>query len=132
MLTGAELLSYTEKHSDLTQKQLALGAGYTRVTKNGRDQVLVKKFTDALLRAKGIIMRTGEAPGKIARFVTTVHKSGAVLVGKVYSERFGLEPGNQLDIILEDECIRLVPRPAACTAPVVEPADKEMEDDEAA
>lgn len=115
MLTGKELLAYAEEHEELNQTQLARGAGYVRTTKSGKEQVLVKAFYQALLQAKGLNVRVGKAPGKSARFSTTVHRSGVILVGRIYSERFGLEPGNELDIVLEDDCIKLVPKLATAT-----------------
>jgi hypothetical protein len=112
MLTGKELLAYAEEHEELNQSQLARGAGYVRQTKSGKEQVLVKAFYQALLQAKGLTVRVGKAPGKSARFSTTVHRSGVILVGRIYTERFGLEPGNEMDIVLEEDCIKLVPKPA--------------------
>jgi hypothetical protein len=112
MLTGPELLAYAEANKDLNQTQLARGAGYVRETKAGKAQVLVKAFYQALLQAKGLTVRVGKAPGKTACFTTTVHRSGVILVGKIYTQRFGLEAGNELDIVLEEDCIKLVPKPA--------------------
>lgn len=116
MLTGQELLDYVLEHEELNQNQLAEGAGYTRTTKSDKKQVLVSKFQQALLKAKGLTVRVGRSPGKTAQFTTTVHKSGVILVGRVYSEKFGLVPGNELEIVLEDDCIRLMPKAAAAPA----------------
>lgn len=116
MLTGQELLDFVTEHEDLNQKQLAQQAGYTRVTKTNKKQILVGRFNQALLKAKGVNVRMGRAPGKTAQYTTTVHKSGVVLVGRIYSEKFGLEPGDELDIALEDDCIKLVPKPAPAPA----------------
>jgi hypothetical protein len=117
MLTGQELLDFVAEHEELNQNQLAQAAGYTRITKTDKKQVLVGRFNQALLKAKGVNVRVGRAPGKTAQYTTTVHKSGVVLVGRIYSEKFGLEPGNELDIVLEDDCIKLVPKPAPACPP---------------
>jgi bifunctional DNA-binding transcriptional regulator/antitoxin component of YhaV-PrlF toxin-antitoxin module len=45
--------------------------------------------------------------------MTTVHRNGVILVGKTYSEKFGVEPGDELQIVIEDDAIRLVPQSAA-------------------
>lgn len=115
MLTGKALVEFVQQNEDLNQTQLAREAGYVRTTETGREQVLVKSFYEALLKAQGLKMKVGKAPGKSARYTTTVHRSGVVLVGKIYSQRFGLKPGDPLEIVLEDDCIKLVPRdePAA-------------------
>jgi hypothetical protein len=116
MLTGKDLLTYAEENEELNQSQLARGAGYVRQTKSGKEHVLVKAFYQALLQAKGVRVRVGKAPGKSAQFCTTVHRSGVILVGRIYTERFGLEPGNELEIVLEDDHIKLVPKAAeACS-----------------
>ena len=67
---------------------------------------------------------TSRSPGKTAQFETTVHRSGIVLVGKTYVEKFGLKAGDSLDIVLDDEFIKLVPKAASQAAAVVETAQK--------
>lgn len=111
MLTGAELIQYVKENETLNQMQLARGAGYVRTTKTGREQVLVKQFYNSLLAAKGMPIPVGKTPGKSAQFATSVHKSGVILLGKTYSEKFGLKPGDELQIDVQDECIKLVPLP---------------------
>jgi hypothetical protein len=111
MLVGQGLIDYVKENELLTQTDLARGAGYVRQTRSGKEQVLVKQFYNALLAAKGMEIVVGKAPGKAAQFETTVHKSGVILLGKTYSKQFGLNPGDVLDIVIEDDAIQLVPRP---------------------
>lgn len=118
MLTGSSLIDFVRKNEGLNQMELARGAGYVRITRTGREQVLVKQFYNALLAAKGMPISVGRTPGKSALFETTVHKSGVILLGKTYSEKFGLEPGDTLQICIEDECIKLVPVPVTPVAAV--------------
>jgi hypothetical protein len=110
MLVGQELVSFVKANPDLNQQELAEEAGYSRVTKTGRKQLLVKRFYHALLAAQGTKISVGKALGKTASYSTTVHKSGIILLGKTYSEKFGLEPGDVLDIDVEGDCIRLMPQ----------------------
>jgi hypothetical protein len=119
MLTGQELLDFVTSHEEMNQAELAEATGYTRVTKTNKHQVLVSRFNQALLKAKGLNVRVGRAPGKTAQYFTTVHRSGVILVGTIYAHKFGVKPGDELEIHLEDECIRLVPRPVnpAAAAP---------------
>jgi len=122
MLVGSELIAYCKENDGLNQMELARGAGYVRTTRTGREQVLVKQFYNSLLAAKGMPIPVGKTPGKSAQFSTSVHRSGVILLGKTYSEKFGLNPGDELEIVLADDCIKLVPVsvPAtAVTAPVV-------------
>jgi hypothetical protein len=113
MLTGTELISFVKENDEMNQMELARGAGYVRITKTGREQVLVKKFYNELLAAKGMPIAVGKTPGKSALYETSVHRSGVILLGKTYSEKFGLKPGDGLRIDVEDECIKLVPLPVA-------------------
>lgn len=111
MLVGQELISFVQANESLNQMELAQGAGYVRTTKTGKEQVLVKQFYNALLAAKGMPISVGKTPGKTAQYETTVHRNGVILLGKTYSEKFGLKPGDALQILVEDEAIRLVPVP---------------------
>lgn len=112
MLVGPGLIKFVTDNESDNQMELARGAGYVRTTKSGTEQVLVKSFYNALLAAKGVSITVGKTRGKSALFETTVHKNGVVLLGRTYSENFGLKPGDSLQIVLEDEFIKLVPLPA--------------------
>lgn len=111
MLVGTELLALVKSNEEMNQTELARAAGYVRATKAGKEQVLVKQFYNALLRAQGVAIAVGKSPGKIAAFQTTVHRSGVILLGKTYSAKFNLQPGDELDIVIDDDAIRLVPKP---------------------
>lgn len=111
MLVGNELIDFVKQNDTLGRKELAAAAGYVRTTKTGKSQVLTQQFTNALLSAKGTPLQVGKAPGKAAKYQTTVHANGVVLIGKIYIEKFGLNPGDELDIVIEDDAIKLVPMP---------------------
>ncbi|MGA0099658.1 MAG: AbrB/MazE/SpoVT family DNA-binding domain-containing protein [Steroidobacteraceae bacterium] len=111
MLTGDKLIAFVQAHEELNQKELAEAAGYVRTTQTGREQVRVKEFVNALLAAKGLSITVGRLPGKSARFETTVHRNGSILIGKTYSRKFGLKPGDRLEIVLDEDAIQLVPTP---------------------
>ena len=96
-----------------------------RTTRTGREQVLVKQFYNSLLAAQGMPIPVGKTPGKSAQYATSVHRSGVILLGKTYSEKFGLKPGDELEIVLDEDCIKLVPvpvKPVAAAAPAVKKA----------
>jgi hypothetical protein len=119
MLVGAELIAFYESNDSLNQMELARGAGYVRTTRTGREQVLVKQFYNELLAAKGVPISVGKTPGKSAQYRTSVHASGNITLGKTYSAAFGLKPGDELAIVMEAECIKLVPTPVAPVASAV-------------
>ena len=43
--------------------------------------------------------------------MTTVHRTGILLVGRTYVKQFRVEPGDKLNIVVDEDCIRLVPAP---------------------
>ena len=110
MLTGQELVAFVKANGDMDQSELAREAGYMRVTDSGKERIMAKQFCEALLEAKGVAIKVGRRPGKTAQFETTVHKTGVILIGKTYSEKFGVEPGDVLDIVISEDAIRLVPQ----------------------
>jgi hypothetical protein len=109
MLTGQALLSFVKDNPDMDQCELARATGYVRSTTSGNERLLTKQMCEELLSAKGLDIKPNKKPGKVAQFSTTVHRSGVILIGKSYSRKFGVEPGDSLTIVLEDDCIRLVP-----------------------
>jgi ABC-type lipoprotein release transport system permease subunit len=110
MLTGQELLSLVKANADMDQAELAREAGYVKLNDKGNERLLITQFHSALLEAKGVKLKTNKKPGKTAKFMTTVHRNGVILVGKTYSEKFGIEPGDELQIVIEEDSIRLVPQ----------------------
>lgn len=113
MLTGQELLSFVKANEDMTKAEIAREAGYVRVTEKGTERLLINKLNEALLEAQGLKLKSGKKPGKSAQYWTTVHRNGVILVGKTYSQKFGVEPGDELKIVIEEDSIRLVPEPAS-------------------
>ena len=109
MLVGIELVEFVRENEGLTQAELAEKAGYVRVVDGGKQQIMTKSFMDALLAARGVKIAPPKQRGKRANYKTAVHKSGIILLGATYSEKWGLEPGDELQILLEDDGIRLVP-----------------------
>lgn len=110
MLTGQELLSFVKANEDMDQAEIAREAGYVRVTEKGTERLLINKLNEALLEAKGLKLKSSKKPGKTAQYSTTVHRTGVILVGKTYSQKFGVEPGDELKIVIEEDSIRLVPK----------------------
>lgn len=117
MLTGSELIDFVKEHPTVPDVELARTAGYVRLTKGGKEQVMRKAFTNALLAAQGLERPGGRSQGKTAKYETSVHKNGVILLGRTYSEKFGLVAGDFLDILIEEDCIKLVPQPFEEDAP---------------
>jgi hypothetical protein len=109
MLTGSQLIQLVKSNPDLNRSQLAKKAGYVRTTDEGKEQILVQRFYDALLTAQGMPIKKGKtgAGGKTAQYETSVHKSGILLVGKTYTAEAGFEPGDVFGIEVRDDGIWL-------------------------
>ena len=110
MLTGPDLIKLVKDNPELNRTQLAKAAGYVRLTDDGKEQVLVQRFYDALLTAQGLPIKKGTpgaGVGKKAQHKTTVHKTGILLVGKVYTDEFGAEPGDVFGIEVREDGIWL-------------------------
>ena len=112
MLQGSELVDFVRQNEGLTQAELAEQAGYIREVEGSKPQILVKRFMDELLAARGVSIAPPKRRGKRANFKTTVHSSGIILLGATYSAKWGLEPGDELDICMDDDGIRLAPSKA--------------------
>lgn len=106
MLVGDQLISFVAANEGCTENELAEAAGYVKEV-SGKPAIQVKAFTSALLEAKGVKIKAKTKGGKTAPFKTSVHNSGIILLGKTYSERFDLTPGDELEIELLDGCIKL-------------------------
>jgi hypothetical protein len=113
MLTGQELVAFVKANGEMDQVELARETGYTRLAANGKERIMSKQLYQALLEAKGVTIKGGRRPGKAAQFETTVHKNGVILIGRTYSQKFGVEPGDVLDIVISEDEIRLVPQGSA-------------------
>ena len=114
MLVGNALLKFVEMNDGHTEHELAEAAGYTKQI-SGKSSIQLKAFTNALLEAKGVKLKTKTRGGKKAPFKTAVHQSGIVLLGKTYSEKFDLKPGDELEIQLLEDSIKLIPTGKAVT-----------------
>ena len=54
MLTGIELIETIRQNETADEKTLARKCGFTAVSKNGSEKILMTHFYEAILTAKGI------------------------------------------------------------------------------
>lgn len=142
MLQGSELIAFVKANPELNRTQLACKAGYVTQTPEGKKKVLVQQFYDAVLEAQGLPIKNGHpgiGSGKNAQYLTTVHKSGILLVGKSYTGEFGAEPGDVFGIEIREDGIWLALKerdvevrkqavPAECTIPAAEAEEEDEEE----
>ncbi|MGB7414160.1 MAG: AbrB family transcriptional regulator [Thermosynechococcaceae cyanobacterium] len=104
-LTGKELLNKLKALSHLPKREKAKECGYTI---NGR--VNQSGFMNAILEAKGITLDgddSGNGRGRKLSYRATVQKNGNILVGSTYTNKMGLETGDEFEIKIGRKQIQL-------------------------
>lgn len=113
MLTGSELLTAVRELSDASKTDLVRAAGYVTRLKDGSERLNFTAFYEALLDAKGVNFKSvrGSQGGRKRRLTyhTKVQFNGNLMVGKAYTALLSLEPGDDFEIKLTRNQIRLVP-----------------------
>lgn len=109
-LTGFDLLSKVKEMHGASKKDLARACGY--YSNQGNERARLGAFYAALLEAKGVNLGAAAEStprGKLPSFRTRVHFNGNMLVGARYVEQMGYKPGDEFEIKLTKNGIRLVP-----------------------
>lgn len=109
-LTGPDLLAKVKELGDASKSDLVRASGYVSFKKDGSERLNYTAFYEALLEAKGTDL--GRKPGKTGRklsFNTKVQFNGNLMVGKAYTHLLDLQPGDEFEIKLGRNQIKLVP-----------------------
>jgi hypothetical protein len=117
MLQGEQLLAKLQESGSLTRSELVRACGYVSRLEDGRERLHFTDFYEALLEAKGVHLprQAGRFDGRRSvqgrhlSFNTHVHFNGNLMVGRAYTEKLHLQPGDRFRIQLHDGEIRLVP-----------------------
>ncbi len=105
-LVGKELLKKVKKMGDLPREDKAIECGYYTLADNGQKRVSMVKFLNALIEAEGISLDSDNTSdnkgrrGRTANFRINVQSNGNLSIGKAYTERMNLQPGDQFEVIL--------------------------------
>lgn len=136
-LVGDALLAYVAQNSDLTEKELAIGAGYTSevIEPDGssRIQIHTKPFYRELSIAQGIIKPSSAGrsnsngrPGKgLSYLLKSNAKSNNIVVTGGYMEQIGLKPGDKVTVEIIAEAGEVVLRCANADLSADEPGERE-------
>ena len=117
MLQGEQLLAMVGRCSGASRSDLVRRCGYVTRNDSGREHLHFTEFYEALLDAKGVHLsshagksdRGRSALGRQLSFNTQVHFNGNLMVGRAYTEKLRLKPGDRFRIHLDQGQIRLVP-----------------------
>ena len=114
MLTGSDLLHKLKELGDISKSDLVRSCGYVSTKKNGEERLNFTLFYEALLEAKGVSLGANSfagdsKPGRKLSYIATVQGNGNLLIGKAYSALLDLQVGDEFEIKLGRQQIRLVP-----------------------
>ncbi|KKZ13882.1 MAG: AbrB family transcriptional regulator [Candidatus Synechococcus spongiarum 15L] len=111
MLTKTELLNKVRELADASKSDVVRACGYVSTTKDGRERLNFTAFYEAVLDAKGVEIGGGggSKSGRKLSFMTKIQGNGNLLIGKAYTKKLGLNPGDEFEIKLGRKNIRLVP-----------------------
>ena len=114
MFTGSDLLNKVKELGNISKPDLLRSCGYVSTQKNGEEKLNFTSFYEALLEAKGVSLCTkgftnDGKPGRKLRYIATVQGNGNLLIGKAYSALLDLQVGDEFEIKLGRQQIRLVP-----------------------
>ena len=115
MLHGEPLLARLKQLQGLSRSELVRACGYSTRGSDGRERLHFSEFYAAVLDAKGVQLpgvrdrSRARARGRQLSFNTHVHFNGNLMVGRAYTEKLRLQPGDQFRIQLADDEIRLIP-----------------------
>ncbi|HIK37468.1 MAG: AbrB family transcriptional regulator [Geminocystis sp.] len=104
-LTGKELLKKVKKLGNMPREEKAIECGYYTITKKGHKRVNMVKFLNALMEAEGITLDnnqpvTQKKRGRTANYRINVQSNGNLSIGRAYTEKMGLKPGDEFEVIL--------------------------------
>ena len=124
MLQGDRLLSRLDQLRGRSRTELVRACGYCTRSEDGREHLHFTDFYEAVLEAKGVHLpgqsgrwrASRNAQGRQLSFNTQVHYNGNLMVGRAYTQKLQLKPGDQFRIHLHEGEIRLTPL-EPCTPP---------------
>ena len=111
-LTGKDLLKKVKKLGNISREEKAIECGYYTLTDNGQKRVSMVKFLNALIEAEGINLDNENSletkkRGRSANYRINVQSNGNLSIGKAYTKKMGLKPGDEFEVILGRKNIHL-------------------------
>lgn len=112
-LVGKELLKKVKKMGDLPREDKAIECGYYTLADNGQKRVSMVKFLNALIEAEGISLDSDNSSdnkgrrGRTANYRINVQSNGNLSIGKAYTDKMNLQPGDEFEVVLGRSNIHL-------------------------
>lgn len=110
-LTGAALIAKVKTMPGASKSELVRACGYVSAKKDGGERLNFTAFYEAMAVAQGAPLPQGGGSdgGRKLSYATKVVVTGALVIGKRYVEQLGLEPGDEVGIVVSRGKISLVP-----------------------
>jgi hypothetical protein len=111
-LAGKALLQKVKELDNLSREEKARACGYSSTTKKGQQRINLRKFYQALVEAKGVVLDSKSKPtssgrGRSVSYRTKVQANGTLLIGSAYTKQLGLQPGDPFELSLKRKHIYL-------------------------
>ncbi|MBL1210053.1 AbrB family transcriptional regulator [Geminocystis sp. GBBB08] len=111
-LVGKDLLKTVKKLGNVSREEKAIECGYYTLTDNGQKRVSMVKFLNALIEAEGISLDNesgidSKKRGRSANYRINVQANGNLSIGKAYTDKMGLKPGDEFEVVLGRKNIHL-------------------------
>jgi AbrB-like transcriptional regulator len=110
-LTGKALLQKLKEIPRLSRSEKARECGYVSIGKDNKPRVNLGEFLNAILKAKGVSIDSDtdkDGRGREATYRVSVHKNGNIVIGASYTEKMGLQVGDEFEIKLGYKHIHLI------------------------
>ncbi|WP_373480134.1 AbrB family transcriptional regulator [Geminocystis sp.] len=111
-LIGKDLLKTVKKLGNASREEKAIECGYYTLGDNGQKRVSMVKFLNALIEAEGISLDNetsidSKKRGRSANYRINVQSNGNLSIGKAYTDKMGLKPGDEFEVVLGRKNIHL-------------------------
>ena len=109
-------MAKVKEMGDVSKSDLVRACGYVSTKADGSERLNFTAFYEALLNAKGVDFggggkaAGGKSPGRKLSFETKVQFNGNLMIGKAYTALLDLKPGDEFEIKLGRNSIRLLPK----------------------
>lgn len=113
MLVGTELLEKVRALKDAGRSDLVRACGYISTKPDGTERLNFTAFYEALLVAKGVEIGAPKRAGRRLSYKTKIQGNGNLLIGSAYMKECGFEPGQEFEIKLGRNSVKVTAATAA-------------------
>jgi hypothetical protein len=113
MLEGTELLEKVRSMKDAGRSDIVRACGFVSQKQDGSERLNFTAFYEALLEAKGVELSAPKRMGRKLTYKTKIQGNGNLLIGSAYTKECGFEPGQEFEIKLGRNSVKVTAAAAA-------------------